>query len=60
MCLCMYVCVYIYIYMYIYIRVVGEQPFFNTYFIEQNAVFSINDTFVTFFQLPYGIFIVVI
>ena len=29
----------------IYIRVVGEQPFFNTYFIEQNAVFSINKLF---------------
>ena len=46
------------IWIYIYIRVVGEQPFFNTYFIKQNGVFSINKIFVKFFRLPYGIFIV--
>ena len=46
--------------LHIYNRVVGEQPFFNTYFIKQNAVFSINKIFVKFFQLPYVNFIVVI
>ena len=37
-----FVALSMYIYIYIYIRVVGEQLFFKTYFIKQNAVFSIN------------------